>query len=95
MPVTAVAAAALPPMVVATDPATAAKAGAASPPAGRQRCHRSLVYFHASRETTADRCSLFMSFPFKGVTITTCAVVLAQLLSRAGRLHPDAAGFYV
>lgn len=32
MPVTAVAAAALPPMVVATLPATAAKAGAASPP---------------------------------------------------------------
>ena len=36
MPVTAVAAAALPPMVVATEPATAAKAGAAKPPAGLQ-----------------------------------------------------------
>ena len=44
MPVTAVAAAALPPMVVATLPATAAKAGAASPPASREdvasRCCR-------------------------------------------------------
>ena len=36
MPVTAVAAAALPPMVVATLPATAAKAGAASPPASQE-----------------------------------------------------------
>ena len=33
MPVTALAAAALPPIVVATVPATAAKAGAANPPA--------------------------------------------------------------